>query len=81
VGFASVLRDLGVGRAGGGVLVPLLSFNQGVELGQVALAGLALPLIWRLRREPWVVRRWIPAGSLVIALLGGYWLLARTLLA
>src|SRR5678816_3954124 len=42
-GFASVLRELGVGSNGRGIAVPLVGFNLGVELGQVAIAGLALP--------------------------------------
>src|SRR6185295_4944850 len=39
-GFASVLRDLGVGRGGHGLLVPLFTFNLGVEVGQVAVAAI-----------------------------------------
>src|SRR6185295_3996903 len=31
-GFASVLRELGIGANGGGVAVPLFSFNLGVEI-------------------------------------------------
>src|SRR5262249_19918028 len=42
-GFASALRDAGVGSAGPGVAMPLICFNLGVELGQLALAALVLP--------------------------------------
>jgi hypothetical protein len=31
LGFATVLRDLGVGAGGEGAVVPLLAFNLGVE--------------------------------------------------
>jgi hydrogenase/urease accessory protein HupE len=43
-GFAAALRDLGVGTDGATVAVPLLSFNLGVEAGQLAVAALVLPM-------------------------------------
>lgn len=79
-GFASVLRDLGIGANPGGILGPLFAFNLGVEVGQVAIAAAVLPLVWRLRRQPVFVVRGVPALSGLIALLGLYWLLERTVL-
>jgi hydrogenase/urease accessory protein HupE len=76
-GFASVLRELGVGENGSGITVPLVSFNLGVELGQVVVAGLALPAIWKLRARPIFIARWVPACSLAVALLGGFWFVQR----
>src|SRR5207237_2323571 len=76
-GFASALRELGVGTNGGSIAVPLVSFNLGVELGQVVIAGLALPVIWKLRAHAVFIRRWVPACSVLVALLGGYWLVER----
>ncbi len=76
-GFASVLRELGVGANGSGIAVPLISFNLGVELGQIGIAALALPLIWKLRTRPVFVRRWVPATSMLTALLGGFWFVQR----
>jgi hydrogenase/urease accessory protein HupE len=78
-GFASALRDLGVG-AGANAVAPLLSFNLGVEIGQIAVAGLVLPLIWKLRQRPRFVMRYVPACSIIVALAGGYWLVERTVL-
>jgi len=80
-GFASVLRDLGIGSGGGGAVVPLFAFNLGVELGQITLAGLALPAILMLRHHPSFASRVVPACSVVVALAGGYWLIQRTLLS
>ena len=77
-GFASILRDLGVGADPGGILGPLFAFNLGVELGQVAIAAVVMPLVWRLRQRPAFVTRGVPALSGLIALLGLYWLLERT---
>jgi hydrogenase/urease accessory protein HupE len=77
LGFASALRELGVGANGGGIAVPLVSFNLGVELGQMAIAALALPLIWKLRTKPLFARRWTPACSACVAVLGGFWFVQR----
>lgn len=80
-GFASVLRDLGVGSAGNsGIALPLFAFNLGVEIGQLAIAALALPLLGRLRKNEAFVRKGVPALSVIVALAGLYWLLERTLL-
>jgi hydrogenase/urease accessory protein HupE len=78
-GFATALRELGVGRDGGAVLKPLLSFNAGVELGQLAIAAAVLPWIWKLK--PTFERWWIPATSTIVALLGAWFLAERTILA
>jgi HupE / UreJ protein. len=78
-GFANVLRDFGVGRDGGGIAMPLFSFNLGVELGQVAIAAVVLPVFWRLAKEERrarAVRKWTSIATVV---LGGYWLLERWL--
>lgn len=80
LGFASVLRELGVGaEAGGGVIVPLLAFNLGVELGQIAIALLVLPLIWKSQQFPNFFPRLTATCSLLVTLAGTYWLFERTL--
>jgi hydrogenase/urease accessory protein HupE len=78
-GFASALKDLGVGT-GVKAVAPLLSFNLGVEAGQIAVAALVLPLIWKLRQQPRFAVRYVPACSIFVALAGGYWLIERTVL-
>jgi hydrogenase/urease accessory protein HupE len=77
-GFASVLRDLGLASAKGGIVMPLLTFNLGVELGQIAIAAFVLPVVWRLRRSETFLARGVPALSVVVTLMGLYWLLSRT---
>ena len=47
-GFADALRDLGLGRAQ--LVIPLVGFNAGVELGQLAAVALVLPLAFWVRR-------------------------------
>lgn len=79
-GFANVLRDLGVGASGASVAIPLFGFNLGVELGQLAVAAIALPLLWQLRALPWFARLGVPILSGIVAAVGLYWLLERTVL-
>jgi len=76
-GFASALKEAGVGADGGGIALPLFSFNLGVEFGQVAIAALVLPLIWKFRSRPVFIARWAPTCSAVVVLLGGFWFVQR----
>lgn len=77
-GFASVLADLGL--PSGALALALVGFNVGVELGQLAIVLVFLPLAFALRRTAFY-RRWVMvAGSLAIALLAGAWLVERAFL-
>ena len=73
-GFAAVLRQLQLPRAA--LATGLVSFNLGVECGQVCIVVIALPLLRWLRRA----RAFAPAASLCVAVLGGVWLVARLIL-
>jgi hypothetical protein len=79
LGFAGVLGELGMPRGQFGLA--LVSFNIGVELGQLAVIALASLAVgwWRLsRRETY--RRWVVVPvSLAIALVGLYWTATRAL--
>ena len=79
-GFASALRELGVGSGTTGILEPLLAFNLGVETGQIAIAAIVLPLIWQARKSPALLRYAAPACSALVIALGAWWLLERTVL-
>jgi hypothetical protein len=77
VGFAGPLKDLGL--RGAELVLPLLGFNVGVELGQLAVVTLLLPVALALRGRA-AYRRWIvPAGSSAIAALAVLWLAERSL--
>jgi hydrogenase/urease accessory protein HupE len=78
-GFASVLRDLGVGSGSQGIGMPLFTFNLGVELGQIAIAAVVLPIVWQLRKREWFARRGVALFSLLVACAGLYWLIERTI--
>lgn len=71
LGFASVFGDLDLPT--GQFLLTLISFNVGVEIGQLAVIAAAFILVFWARNtpfyRPWIVR---PA-SLAIAAIGLYW--------
>ncbi|WP_281889784.1 HupE/UreJ family protein [Paenibacillus sp. YYML68] len=73
-GFAELLQ----GTLSGSVALPLLAFNVGVELGQVAVVLLVLPLLWAARR--WIPRTgWVQVASGIVGVLGLYWFIERIL--
>lgn len=75
VGFAGVLQDLGLPQ--GSLALSLAGFNVGVELGQLAIVGVFLPVAFLIRRS-WAYRRIILAGgSAVIAAIAAVWLTER----
>ena len=51
LGFASVLREMGVGESSIGIALPLISFNLGVETGQLSITALILPLAWKTKES------------------------------
>lgn len=67
-GFAGALADAGLAQAH--LASALLLFNVGVELGQVMVLAILLPLVLLARRREWVVSRAVPATSIAIALVG-----------
>jgi hypothetical protein len=74
-GFASVLAELGLPNDA--LLLALVGFNLGVELGQLAIVALFLPLAYSLRRGAFYRRVVMAAGSLAIAGVAAIWLLER----
>ncbi len=78
-GFAGVLGDLGV--AGLAMAGPLLGFNAGVELGQVACVALFLPAAFLARRTRFYRVGVLAAGSVVLLGLAGFWFVERAFAA
>jgi hydrogenase/urease accessory protein HupE len=77
-GFASALRELGVG-SGAGAALPLVSFNAGVEIGQLVIAIVVLPTISKFRKRPVFTTCFVPACSILVSIAGGVWLVERML--
>ena len=77
MGFAGVLREMGVADGGWSTVAPLAGFNLGVEVGQLCVAAILLPALLWLRKTPRLLRDAIPAASTVVAAAGGCWLVQR----
>jgi HupE / UreJ protein len=76
-GFSSVLRDIGLPAQG--LVLSLLGFNVGVELGQALVVALALPALALLRSTRWEVRV-TRSASLATLLVGAVLFVERALL-
>jgi hydrogenase/urease accessory protein HupE len=74
-GFAGALGELQVPRE---QLIPaLVSFNLGVEAGQLAVLSVVLPLLLYARRREWFLTYGVRALSAVVVLLGAGWFTLR----
>lgn len=74
-GFAAVLADLGLQQ--GTLIVALIGFNVGVEIGQVAILMAFVPLAFAIRKT-WFYKKVIfYGGSVAIALIASVWLAER----
>jgi hydrogenase/urease accessory protein HupE len=77
LGFASALQQIGLGANGTSIVGPLIAFNLGVELGQLAVAVPLLALLWKLRALPVFARLGTRAVSLIVVGFGIVWLVQR----
>ena len=76
-GFAGALADIGLPRDN--LLLALLLFNIGVELGQLAVVAVALAAVWGLDRTRINVPRWIAFAPLYgSGCFAAYWFVERT---
>ncbi len=75
VGFAGALQALGLPSTG--LLLSLFSFNLGVEIGQMAIVAVFLPLAFWAGRTPLYPRLVLRFGSLGIALIASLWVVER----
>lgn len=75
MGFASVLKDLGL--QSGQLALALVGFNLGVEVGQLALVLAFIPLAYGLRTTHFYRQAFMPGGAIAISLIATYWLASR----
>jgi hypothetical protein len=74
-GFASVLTDLGLPQ--GALALALVGFNVGVEIGQLSIVLVFLPLAWALRRSWFYRRAVLVGGSGLIVAIAATWFVER----
>ena len=75
LGFAGVLSELGLPRSE--FLPALISFNLGVETGQLAVIGLAFLAVGLFRNRAWYRQAVVVPASCAIAAVGLYWSIQR----
>lgn len=75
LGFAGVLAELGLPRSE--MLPALISFNLGVEGGQLAVIGLAFLAVGLFRNRSWYRPAIVVPASCLIAAVGLYWSIQR----
>ncbi len=77
MGFASVLTELGLPPSS--YVASLVSFNVGVELGQISVIIMAYFLVGRwFSDRPWYRSRVVTPVSICIALVALFWTIERT---
>ena len=74
-GFANVLTELGLSSTT--LAISLLGFNMGVELGQLAIVAVFLPIAYLLRSTYFYRRVVFQFGSVMVALVAGIWFYER----
>ncbi len=78
MGFASVMKDLPFRM--GDLRQLLLSFNIGVELGQLAIVIAVFPVIFFLRKSKLYQPVFLVGGSLIICVIAAWWFYERAIL-
>ncbi len=75
LGFAGILTEIGLPRSD--FVLGLVTFNIGVELGQLAVIALAFILVWAFTQKQWYRRGIVIPASLAIAAVGAFWFVER----
>jgi hypothetical protein len=78
-GFAGALAEIGLPESD--VALALLSFNLGVEIGQLMIVAGALTVLQMMRRYiPYITDRAIQGSAYVIGITAAFWLIERIML-
>ena len=77
LGFAGVLTELGLPR--GEFVTALITFNLGVEGGQLSVIAIAFAAVGLFRQRDWYRQRIVVPASLLISAVGLYWTIERVL--
>ncbi|MFV1984647.1 MAG: HupE/UreJ family protein, partial [Thiohalomonadales bacterium] len=77
-GFAFVLDEVPI--QSGELISSLFGFNLGVEIGQLTIVAILIPVLYFMYSKLYYQRLIIPALSIVIASIGIFWFLERTLI-
>jgi hydrogenase/urease accessory protein HupE len=76
LGFVGALKTIAISRDE--LLLSLVSFNSGIEVGQLVVIAAAAPALWYLGTRSWH-RRFCRGFSMGVGALGTFWLVQRVL--
>ena len=74
-GFAGALSEMGV--LGERKVLPLLAFNLGVEIGQVCIVAVLVPVLFLVRRPAIYRRVALPAAAVFLIAVASVWVAER----
>lgn len=74
-GFASVLSEYPIPDSY--LTLSLLSFNIGVELGQVTIVAIVFPILYVLRKQSFYIPVILKAGAVILIVIAMYWFVER----
>jgi hydrogenase/urease accessory protein HupE len=74
LGFANILKEMNIPKSD--LAVALLNFNIGIEIVQLAIVVLLLPLLIYIQKQEYYGKI-VKIGSIIITLLGAFWLIER----
>lgn len=78
MGFAGALSELGLPQYA--MATALVSFNIGVEMGQLAIILLMYVLVYKLSKHNLLYRKWIVVpANVIIGIIASYWTIERML--
>jgi len=76
LGFANALKELNLPNDK--IISALISFNLGVELGQIIILCVLIPTLWMLTRIRFAKAFTAPATAAVVMILASFWTYERT---
>ncbi|MEH7108743.1 HupE/UreJ family protein [Bacillus sp. JJ1764] len=74
LGFASILREMAIPKSH--LAVALVNFNLGIEAIQLTIVLVLLPILAFIQKQK-KYSIYVKVGSIIITLLGGFWLVER----
>ena len=77
LGFASVLRDVGLPESQ--YALGLISFNIGVELGQLSVIAIAFVCLAPIMKKQWYQSNVVNTLNITIAIVASYWFIERVI--
>ncbi|MDN3018785.1 HupE/UreJ family protein [Paenibacillus sp. BSR1-1] len=74
LGFATILKEMAIPKSH--LAVALINFNLGIEAVQLTIVLILLPLLGLIQKKI-SYKKIVQIGSIIITLLGGFWLIER----